>query len=97
MGGLVTLRHNDNRQELGAIACEVFPPSAITVEPALSTTLTATIPPGCHIHFDTSTHSPQHAPNPPLPPWLFNLPQLPILLNEATLLYTGFLKEVPMP
>ena len=60
MGGLVTLRHNDIRQELGAIACEVFPPSAITVEPALSTTLAATIPPGSHIHTD-----PQHAPNPP--------------------------------
>jgi hypothetical protein len=51
-GGLVTLRHNEIRQELGAIACEVFPPSAVSVEPLLTITQTpdTTLPPAVHIH-----------------------------------------------
>ena len=49
-GGLVHLRHNEIRQELAAIACEVFQPSAITIEPALSHIPAQTVPLGQHIH-----------------------------------------------
>jgi hypothetical protein len=55
-GGLVTLRHNDIREELGAIATEVFQPSAVTIEPILASTPASTIiSPGQHIHNTTTT------------------------------------------
>jgi hypothetical protein len=55
-GGLVILRHNDIREELGAIATEVFQPSAVTIEPILASTPASTIiPPGQHIHNTTTT------------------------------------------
>jgi hypothetical protein len=55
-GGLVILRHNDIRGELGAIATEVFQPSAVTIEPILASTPASTIiPPGKHIHNTTTT------------------------------------------
>jgi hypothetical protein len=55
-GGLVILRHTDIREELGAIATEVFQPTAVTVEPILSSNPASTIiPPGQHIHNTMTT------------------------------------------
>ncbi|MGL4351554.1 MAG: reverse transcriptase domain-containing protein [Plesiomonas shigelloides] len=54
-GGLVTLRHNDIREELGAIASEIFQPTAITIEPSLTTTPTSAIPVGQQIHNNNTT------------------------------------------
>jgi hypothetical protein len=49
-------RHNEIRQELGAIATEIFPPTAITIEPVLSHTPASTIlPTGRPIHNNTTT------------------------------------------
>jgi hypothetical protein len=61
-GGLVILRHNDIREELKAIASEIFQPTAITIEPSLSTTPTSAIPVGQHIHTNNTTTI---ATNPP--------------------------------
>jgi hypothetical protein len=44
-GGLVNQCHNEIRQELGAIASEIFPPTAITIELVLSHTPASTILP----------------------------------------------------
>jgi hypothetical protein len=65
-GGLITLRHNEIRQELGAIACEVFPPSAVSVEPLLTSILTpnATLPQAIPIHSDNNTEPSTHPANP---------------------------------
>ena len=52
-GGMVIQRHNEIRDELAAITNELFPSSAITLEPTLSITPASTIPTGQHIHHDT--------------------------------------------
>ena len=66
-GGLITNRHNEIRQELGAVACEIFPPSAVTVEPVLATTRAATVPVGHPIH-QTPMASPVLLPPTPADP-----------------------------
>jgi hypothetical protein len=48
--------YDDIREELGAIATEVFQPSAVTIEPILASTPASTIiPPVQHIHNTTAT------------------------------------------
>ena len=71
------LRHNDICQELGALACEVFAPSAVTVEPALATTMAATIPLGNPIHPVHPSLPQTTLPFQPLDPPVASLPSSP--------------------
>ena len=58
--------------------CEVFPHSAVMVEPALATTQTATIPLGTPVHTTLPTISPPAVPiHPPTDPPVTTLPQTP--------------------
>ncbi|MGL5814518.1 MAG: reverse transcriptase domain-containing protein, partial [Aeromonas sp.] len=63
-GGLVHLRHNEIRQELAAIACEVFEASAITIEPSLALTAAPSVPLGQPIYVDPLP-APPHPTDPP--------------------------------
>ena len=64
-GGLVTLRHNELRDELKAIATTIFPPSAIRVEPFIHPAqphTNALPPPTLPNHSSTSSLTPNSPP-----------------------------------
>ena len=71
------MRHNELRDEIGDIACMAFAPSAVSTEPHLSNTQTATIPTGQPIHDHLNHLDASASLSPPDPPPLVPSPTPP--------------------